>query len=293
MSFLASLQDFAQYDFLIQALIATLLLALNCGLLSPLVVARRYAFLGSALAHSTLLGLAISLALFPIAASAAPFVTTLIITLALTLFLAQATLKRQTPSDALIGIFYSVTMGAGLLIHSLGPRPQADLMGFLFGNVLLVTTSDLWIAGTITIFLGLLLWVKFSEWSFFLYDTEGARRLGLPVRRYHYLLFLFMTLVIVSSLKLAGTILVNTLLIIPGVFALAFAKNMTQVFCYSVGFSLLFSLLSLAISNWANLPIGPSFAVIQFFALALALAGRTFKHKRWSLHSFGKQNSVL
>jgi ABC-type Mn2+/Zn2+ transport system permease subunit len=264
-----NLLDFWHYDFLQKAMLATVLLAINCGLISPMVVAKRYAFLGSALSHSTLLGVALALAFFPGHSSLLHFALTLVVTLLLTTFLAHATLKEQSPSDAFIGIFYSITMGLGVMIHSLFNQGQGELLNILFGNILLVTTADLILMGSLSLILLLALIIPFQKWCFFLYDTEGAKRFQIPVKIYHYALFFLMTTVIVASLKLAGTVLVNTLLIIPGFFAIRFAQSMRGVFIISVGFSLCFSLLALIVANASNLPIGASFAVVQFIGLIL------------------------
>lgn len=266
-----NMMDFWQYDFLQNAMLATILLALNCGLISPMVVARRYAFLGSALSHSTLLGVAISLAILPAEANMMNFLITLGVTLILTLFLARATENERNPSDAFIGIFYSITMGLGVIIHSHFNQGQGELLNVLFGNILLVTKSDLMLMGSLSLILLIVLILPFQQWCFFLYDKESAKRFQVPVKLYHYALFLLMTTVIVASLKLAGTVLVNTLLIIPGFFALQFANSMKNVFVLSIAFSVLFSALALIIANAFNLPIGASFAVVQFLGLLLGL----------------------
>jgi ABC-type Mn2+/Zn2+ transport system permease subunit len=266
-----NLLDFWEYEFLQKALIATVLLALNCGLIAPMVVAKRYAFLGSALSHSTLLGVALAMALIPYQSGLVQFFMTLGVTLILTAFLARATEKDQNPSDAFIGIFYSITMGLGVIIHSLYNQGQGELLNILFGNILLVTNTDLILMGSLSVILLLTLIIPFKQWSFFLYDKDSARRFHISVHLYHYALFFLMTTVIVASLKLAGTVLVNTLLIIPGFFAIKVASSIKGVFIASVGFSITFSIIALIIANAFNLPIGASFAVVQFAGLIVAL----------------------
>ena len=139
MSIIQSIQEFGQYDFLLYALLGTIFLSLTCGLISPLIIARRNAFMGAAISHSTLLGLAISLSLFSVSESLPVFLSTLTITLVLTLFLARSTLRHKMPNDTLIGIFYTSTMAMGIIIHSLFAKDKGDLLSFLFGNILLLT----------------------------------------------------------------------------------------------------------------------------------------------------------
>lgn len=266
-----ALMDFFNYDFLWRALWGTIFVSISCGVLSPLIVARKYAFIGSAMSHSTLLGLSIAASFFAHAGAMVFFLITLSVTLVITSFLAKSTYKEKLPSDSLIGIFFTVTMGLGMIIHSKYSPNQSDLLNYLFGQILLIEGTDLWIASAlaITCLVGLIM--SFKKWCYFLYDPAGAELAGVPVKALHYGQFLLMTLVIVSSLKIAGTVLVNTLLIIPGVFSLSFASSMKQTFVYSIIFSITVSCLALVLTNTFNWPSGAGLAVVQFFVLVLAL----------------------
>lgn len=263
--------DFFHYDFLWRALWGTLFVSISCGVLSPLIVARKYAFIGSAMSHSTLLGLAIAASFFAQAGAMVFFLITLSVTLIITSFLAKSTYKEKLPSDSLIGIFFTVTMGLGMIIHSKYSPNQSDLLNYLFGQILLIEGTDLWIALGLAILSLMGLFLSFKKWCYFLYDPAGAELAGVPVKALHYGQFLLMTLVIVSSLKIAGTVLVNTLLIIPGVFALSFARSMKQTFAYAIAFSIIVSTLALILTNAFNWPSGAGLAVVQFVVLMLAL----------------------
>lgn len=271
MSYLASLQDFWTFSFLSWALLGTVIVSLSCGLLSPLIVAKRYAFIGSAISHSTLLGLSIAALIFERSSTLGFFLSTLFITLILTMILARATYDRALPSDSMIGIFFSVTMGLGILIHSTFTPNQTDLMSFLFGNILLVTPLDIYL-GLIFLLMtiGALVW-GFKKWIYDLYDPQGAALAGIPTKTLHLILFTLMTVVIVSSLKIAGTVLVNTLIIIPGVFALRVASSMKAAFFISALFSVVVSVVALTISNYLDLPSGATLAVVQFIALTFSV----------------------
>ena len=142
MSFFYSLTDFFQYDFLLYALIATMALSIGAGILSPIIVAKRYAFMGAAVSHSTLFGLSISLAFFQ-ASEISHFFVTLLITLSLIMVLSTTTYRQKLPTDSLIGVFFTVTMALGIVIYSLFSSGDQDLIGFLFGNILLLTPFDL------------------------------------------------------------------------------------------------------------------------------------------------------
>ena len=137
MNFVSGMTDFFQYDFLFLSLIGTVLLSLSCGLISPLIISKRYAFMGAAVSHSTILGLSIALSLVPDTDGLNIFLITLGVTLVMVLFLAGATFRQRLPSDSLIGIFFTGSMGLGVIIHSLFAQQKGDLMGYLFGNIFL------------------------------------------------------------------------------------------------------------------------------------------------------------
>jgi ABC-type Mn2+/Zn2+ transport system permease subunit len=263
--------DFIQYDFLLYALIGTIFLSLTCGLISPLIIARKNAFMGAAISHSTILGLAISLSFFEIAQSLPIFLSTLIMTLFLTFFLAFATYRQKLPNDSLIGIFYTSTMALGIIIHSLFSKSQSDLLSFLFGNILLLSVEDVTLSFGLFVATALCILIPFKKWLYLTYDEEGAITSGLNASFYHYLFFLIMAFLIVTSVKLAGTILVETLLLVPGFFALRFAKTIRQTFLYSLIFSCLMSVLGIFLANAFGLPSGATLAAVLFLGLVVSL----------------------
>jgi ABC-type Mn2+/Zn2+ transport system permease subunit len=271
MSFLISLSDFWQYDFLFKALLATIALALATGVLSPIIVSKRYSFMGAAVSHSTLFGLSISLTFLNLASEQIHFLVTLVITLLFALFLARETLKKELPSDSLIGIFFSVMMALGIIIYSFKSEGQEDLVSFLFGNILLLTSFDVILLIIIAALTLLIISLYFSSWIYFIFDPLGARLRGIKTSFLHYLLFIIMTTLIVTAIKLAGTVLVTTLLILPGAFSLHHFTGSRLVFIYSTLFALLTATLGLTISNWLGTPSGATLALTQFLIFTLSL----------------------
>jgi ABC-type Mn2+/Zn2+ transport system permease subunit len=255
--------EFFKYDFLFNALIGTIFLSLSCGVISPFIISKRYAFMGTAVSHSTLLGLAISLSLFGVHEDFKIFLTTMLVTLMLVFFLAKATYLQRLPSDSLIGLFFTGSMGLGIIIYHFFGKQQADLMGYLFGDILLLGAEDLILSGTILLILLLALIAPFKKWIYMIYDEQGAIIQGLPVKLYHYLFFMLLSFLIVSSLKIAGAILVNTLLLVPGVFGLRFGRNIREVIAISTVFSLLSAVTGLYLANLKSFPSGATMAVTQ------------------------------
>ncbi|MCY4643011.1 MAG: metal ABC transporter permease [Bacteriovoracales bacterium] len=267
----SSFQDFLQYDFLFNALVGTLILALTCGLVSPLIIARKQSFMGVAVSHSAIFGVAVGLVFFSKEQTFPVFLVTLLSTFALVGLLAFADFREKLPSDSLIGVFFTTSMGLGILIYTLVHQNSGDLLSYLFGNILLLTTTDLMIALIVLLMTFPLIIIPFKKWIYFTFDREAAMISGLPTSLYHYTFSFMITLIIVSSMKIAGTVLVNTLLLIPGIVGLKLAKNVWTAFVYSVLFSLLSSVVSLVMANYLNTPSGATLAVGQCLLLMLFL----------------------
>jgi len=277
LEFIYSLSDFLEYDFLALGLVATILLSIGAGLLSPLIIARNYAFIGSAISHSTLLGVAISLGLLNLSLSLPIFFSTLLITLVLTLFLAWATYHQKLPSDALIGIFFTTTMGLGVIIHQNFAGGQANILSYLFGNILLLDQYDFWILLGLIIITSLSIIIPFKQWIYTTFDQLGAEISGVNTKFYHYFFFLLLTVIIIASIKIAGTVLINTLLLVPGFFALKVSKDVKKVFMASVIFSVVASTFGLVIANFFDLPSGATLAVVQFSFMLVFLGAKKLK----------------
>ncbi len=257
--------DFIHYDFLAKALVGAILLALTCGLISPILVAKKYAFIGEGISHSTVLAMALTVGVWQIQSPQNIFLSGLLFTLIISLFLAYGTLKQKIPSDAVIGIFLVGTLSSGIILFSLSPAGQSQMMSILFGNILTLTLFDLVFQLFLCLLVFLIISLNFRKILFFVYDEVGAQVNGIPVVRYHFLLIFALAFLIVCSMKLAGTILINALLIIPGAFAIKYAQNIYQTFWYSILFSLGAAVVGLFLANWHNLPPGATLALSYFF----------------------------
>jgi ABC-type Mn2+/Zn2+ transport system permease subunit len=262
--------DFLQYDFLAPALLGIFFLSLMTGFISPLLCANHFAFIGSAISHSTILGLAVGLLIFNIEQTLAIYFVTFFITAAGVLALAFANQRSKLPADSMIGVFYTSSMALGLILFSFNPRAQGQMNSFLFGNILLLTNTDLWILTVTTLLVFIVVYSFRKKWWLMSLNSEAAEIQGINILLMQCLFFLIITLVTVVSLKLTGSILINTLLILPGTFALRFSRRLHTLFIISILFSLVTSFLGLILANYYDLPPGSCLATVQFFSLILA-----------------------
>jgi zinc transport system permease protein len=207
-------------DFIINAVLAGLGIALLSGPLGAFMVWRRMAYFGDTLAHSALLGITIGLLLSVDLFFAVAFSCLLI---AILLFLMQS--SHTLPTDTILGILSHGSLAIGLVLISLLDGPRVNLMSYLFGDLLTVTRTDiLWIYGIVGICAALIL----GNWRSLLAITvheELAQVEGMPVQRLRLMLLMQTALVIAIGMKVVGILLVTALLIIPAATAGKLART--------------------------------------------------------------------
>lgn len=259
-------------DFLVNALLAGLALALVAGPLGSFVVWRRMAYFGDTLSHAALLGVALGLML-----DISPTLAVTVGCVLLAVLLVTLQQRQPLASDTLLGILAHSTLSLGLVALSFMSEVRVDLMGYLFGDLLAVSPTDLaWILGGSALVLGLLV----PLWRPLLAITvheELARVEGLPVTAIRLALMLLIAVVIAVAMKIVGVLLITSLLIIPAAAAQRHARTPEQM---AVGASLLGLVAvcaGLALSWFKDTPAGPSIVVsaAALFLLSFAAPRRT------------------
>ncbi|GAB5478741.1 MAG: zinc ABC transporter permease subunit ZnuB [Marinobacter nauticus] len=255
-------------DFFWRALLGGLGVALVAGPLGCFVVWRRMAYFGDTLAHSALLGIALSF-LISVPLNLGVVITCVLIALALVLLSRTRTLA----TDTLLGILAHSALAIGLVTLSFMPGVRVDLTGLLFGDLLAMTRQDLvWIYGGAAFVLSLLALL----WRGLLMSTiheELARVEGIPVERLRLALMLMFSLVIAVAMKIVGVLLITALLIIPAATARRLAHNPEHMTALAVVFGVVAVSGGLTLSWYLDTPAGPSVVVTAFLVFLMVYAG--------------------
>lgn len=254
-------------DFLLNALLAGLALALVAGPLGSFVVWRRMAYFGDTLSHAALLGVALGLML-------EVNLTLAVVVCCVLLAVLLVTLQQRQPlaSDTLLGILAHSTLSLGLVSLSFMDEVRVDLMGFLFGDLLAISPSDLaWIVGGSALVLLMLI----ALWRPLLAITvheELARVEGLPVAAIRLALMLLIAVVIAVAMKIVGVLLITSLLIIPAAAAQRHARTPEQMALGASILGIVAVCLGLTLSWYEDTPAGPSIVVSAAALFLLSFA---------------------
>ncbi len=273
------------YGFVQHAILAGVLAAILCGVIGPFVVVKRLAFIGGGISHAAFggLGLCFFLGIQPIWGAIA-------VSLLFAVLLGLTDTEKIRSQDALIGVLWAAGVAVGILFIAKTPGYAPNLMTYLFGNILLVTKTDVWITfglsavvlATVALFYKGLVAVAFDE--------VFARVQGAPVRFLRTLLLVLMALVVVILIQIVGIILVIALLTIPPVIALMLCRDLKWVIATSVGLGIAMTLAGLVVSYEADLPSGPAIILLgTAMLLAVYSVRRTARIGRLEIRGPGER----
>ena len=264
-----------QYGFMQRALLVSALAATACGVVGTFVVLRGLAFLGDAIAHSALTGMAVAF-LF----GANIFLGALVWAVPASLAISAASRRSGIRMDAVIGVLFAGGFAVGVIIINTSAKYSGDLLGILFGNVLGASWYDVLAVGLLAGGVLLIVRLLYKELVFTTYDSAVAEASGLPVRFIEYLLPLLVALTTVAALKTVGNIMVMSLLVVPAVTGSLLARRLATIMVATVVVALAAILIGLYLSFHLNLPTGPAIVVVS---VAILFAVVALSPKRWIL----------
>ena len=255
--------------FVLRALAAGLMVALAAGPLGCFVVWRRMAYFGDATAHAAILGVAMSLGF-----GVSIFVGTLVTALAMALTV-SALAGRGWAMDTTLGVLAHAALALGLVAASFLRGVRVDLEAFLFGDILTVQASELWIMGAGTAAVTVLMALHWEALLATTISEDLARSMGLKPERERLILTLALALAVAVALKVVGALLIGALLVIPPATARALARTPERMALGAVAVAGASVALGLTASLWLDTPAGPSIVTVAagLFVLSL-IAGR-------------------
>ncbi len=212
------------YDFMQQALAASLLASIACGVIGTLVVVNRLVFLAGGVSHAAYGGVGLAFHYgWPVLPSAIGF------SVASSMLMAGVALKRPEKADTAIGVLWAAGMAFGIILIDLTPGYKADLMSFLFGSILAVPVTDLYLMAALDAALLAVVALCHQTLLVTSFDREFAEARGLPVRTAHYLVVGMTAVGVVMLIRVVGLVLVMALLTIPPFIAARSARSLPSI----------------------------------------------------------------
>ena len=252
------------FEFLQHALLAGLLGGVAAGVVGTWVVVRRTSSIAGAVAHCVLAGLGLAHWLQEVHGLtwADPMLGATAAALVAAALIARASHQQNEREDTVIAAIWAVGMAIGLLFIASTPGYAEDLMSYLFGNILLVRTTDLWLMGLLDIAVVIVAIALHGEIQALCFDEEFARMRGLAVGRLSLLLHTITALTVVLLVSVVGIVLVIALLTLPAAVAGRFATTLGRTMVLAVILSVTFTTVGLGMSYTYDLPAGATTIVL-------------------------------
>lgn len=260
------------YGFMQRGLLASLVVGILCAVVGCYVVLRSMAFLGDAMAHAILPGVAIAYLLGGNLMIGA-LVAAVVVALSIGLFSRQGLVKEDTA----IGILFAAALSLGVLLISTIKTYAVDLTHILFGNVLGVSQADLALTAGLSVVVLLIVGLLYKEFLVIWFDPVLAATLRLPVEVLRNLMLVLLALTVVVSLQTVGVGLVAALLVTPGATASLLTRRLPTMMAVAAGIGAFSSLVGLYLSFWLNVASGAAVVMVAtalFFLAFLFAPGR-------------------
>ena len=262
-----------KYDFMIRSLITAVASGAMLSILGPFAINRNMGFMADAMAHATLPIIAVGVFLgFSISELGVPAA------ILIAIFLGLIIKNTNVGEDTAIGIIFSSFFALGFVLISL-LNVTVNLEDLLFGQILAVNTSDVYIVIFLLFVVSLSVLIFFKQLLFYSFDPIGAEVKGLNTTFLNYLFLILLSIAIVGSLQTVGIILVLSMLIIPA----AASKLVTNTFVASIRISIIFGVFSsvtgLYLSYFFNLPSGPSMSLVATSIFVLSYISNKISKK--------------
>lgn len=243
--------------FLIMALSGGLGIAMISAPLGVFMVWQKQSYFGATLAHSALLGISLGVFL-ELNLTLSVLITTLII--ALSIFFIQDKIKLS--SDTLLGLLAHSTLALGLVILSLQTNVQIDFMAYLFGDILSINKTDLWLIAILALLVSIFFKFHWQDLLNITLNQELAAVEGVKTKQVQLTYILLLALMIALAMKIVGVLLVTSLLIIPAAAARKLSKTPEQMLSYTLLIGTSSVILGIIASALWDIPTGPSIVVV-------------------------------
>ncbi|WP_294058815.1 metal ABC transporter permease [Thiolapillus sp.] len=242
---------FLEYGFLQTALAAGLLASIGCGVMGSYVVVKRIGYMAGGISHSVLAGMGAALFF-----GFSPMLGVLIAALVAALFIGWIKLRWQAQEDTLIGAMWAIGMSIGVLFISRTPGYSTDLMSYLFGNILLVSRSQLWEMAALNVLVIGMVLAFYRQFLAVSFDEEFARLRGVPVNFFYLLFLCLVALTVVLLVQVVGLILVIALLTLPAAIAGHYIHTMGRMMILASGLGMVFTSVGIWLSYVLDMPTG-------------------------------------
>lgn len=264
------LTELLHYTFFQHALLGSLLASIVCGIIGTYIVTRRLVFISGGITHASFGGIGIGLY-----TGISPLLSAAIFAVLSAFGVEWLSKRKDMREDSAIAVFWTFGMAIGIIFSFLAPGFAPDLSAYLFGNILTITPTDLWMLAGLSVLLGAFFICFLNLIVYIAFDREYARSRQIPVTLFEYILMMFIALTIVACLRMVGIVLVISLLTLPQMTANLFTQSFKSIIGLSIVFGYMGCLGGLFLSFQLQVPSGAAIIFFSILVYALCKIGKS------------------
>lgn len=259
------MNELLQYTFFQNAIAGVLIISVASALIGTYIIARRLVAISGGVTHACFggLGLGYYLGINPILMAG-------VFAVASSIGVEWLSSRYRVREDSAIAVVWATGMAAGVLFVFLTPGYVPELNSFLFGNILTITSGDLWAFGIYVVVLGLFFLWQYKRIVACAFDRDFAQVSGLPVKFINYTMTILVAICVVLTIRLVGIMLLMSMLSLPQLVAETYYHRFGQVMAVSVAVSAATCLIGLALSTVIDVPCSALIVIVMVAAFAVA-----------------------
>lgn len=261
--------EILQYGFMQRALVSGVAVAITCSIVGLFLVLRRQSLFADALSHMAFGGIAIGLF-----TNLYPIWTAFIVSIFAALGITKLRESTKIPPDSAVAVLLSAGLAVGVILIGLAGGFTLDLYSFLFGSILLVSMQDQEIILVASALILSILYFIYRELVYIAFDEEQAQVSGINVSRLNYIFIVLASIVVITSIRLVGVLLISSLIVIPNITAMVFGKGFKKTAMISVSIGILSVLTGIVISYVMNLAPGGTIVLVSVTVFLAAIITR-------------------
>ncbi|MCQ2484325.1 MAG: metal ABC transporter permease [Clostridia bacterium] len=246
------------YSFMLRAVIVGVLVALCSALLGVTLVLKRYSMIGDGLSHVGFGALCLALAM-----NVAPLAISVPVVVIAAFLLLRISENSKIKGDAAIALISSTALALGIIVTSMTTGINSDVNGYMFGSILAMSTTDVYVSIILSAFVLVLYVVFYNKIFAVTFDENFARATGTKTGMYNTLVSLLTAITIVIGMRIMGAMLISSLIIFPALTSMRVCRSFKSVVVTSAIVSIICFFIGLFISFAFSMPAGASVVAVN------------------------------
>lgn len=250
--------EILQYDFILRGIVAGIIIAIMAPLIGIFLVLKRYSLIADTLAHVSLAGIALGLFL-----GINPMITALGTSVLASLAIEKIRNTKKVYGESALALFLSGSLAVAIIILSLAKGFNSNLFSYLFGSIVTVSKSDIWLILALAIIVIVTVLFFYKKLVYITFDEDSAKVSGISTKKINSILIIISALVIALAIPIVGALLISALVVIPVITALQLKVSFLKTLLWAEFFSIFSVIIGIITAFYLNISTGGTIVLVM------------------------------